>query len=228
MTTEQIELAQDLQDEGYSFREIAKELGVAKSTVERALKQAIGTTDEEEDEEAIIPATLPQVRQAAPEANLAVHALMADLYRQREVRQIETDRIDNRKQWFVDKVNRLIKELIKNAGRTTWDEGEVDDYILRVDTLKEKLLKFCEKHAIDEEGLQLWAVLTELVNFMTAHMKENRPWLGSEVTFNLSKEAIRSWKDNMVDEFDQEAYEADEDEEDEDEEDEEDEDEEDD
>lgn len=207
MTREQLGAIHELRSEGFSLREIATELDLPKSTVERACKSIQG-------EPSATPAP-PAPMAYAPDAMPGeLRQTAAQTY---QLQQQEDERVAKRQDWFVSKVNRLIKEVIANGRKTTWDEGDMDDFLLRSETLKEKLLAFCDRCAIDEEDLKIWFALDGLIDLVARSKEEGSGFFsGSEIEFNLSKKAIARWKELLIDDFTDEAPQDGDDEDDED------------
>ena len=102
------------------------------------------------------------------------------------------------------KFNRLVRELLKNCQDATWSEHEVNEYIDRAKVLKTKIGRFCEKYAIDEDGLAIWHYVAALVQLIEQTKEDNTAWFSSDVSFDFEKKQVRQIKAWLIEDFDAE------------------------
>lgn len=113
------------------------------------------------------------------------------------------ERTENRKAVLVSKFNRLVQELLDNCKKATWEGEEINEYLVRVDALKEKLFKFCERHGIDEEELAIWYSLHELISFWEKAKEDLTGWFSDDVELDCTVEEITTINSWFVSEFDE-------------------------
>ncbi|MBO0951578.1 hypothetical protein [Fibrella forsythiae] len=122
--------------------------------------------------------------------------------------QAEQTRIEGRKSLLVNKFNRLVQELLDNCKESTWEGEEVNEYLVRVDALKDKLIVFCDRHQIDEEELHIWHSLQALLTFWEKAKEDLTGWFSDDVELDLSKEEILNIKSWFVEFFDDQVTEV--------------------
>ena len=239
LTTDVIEQIIELREAGYSIREVASEVGVPKSTVERALKSdmpaAVSNTTP-------VPFAVnnPQVGESTNRTDQArLREREIDL-REKEIElekarlesqtkttdrleEAKAGRLEARKQVLADKFNRLLREFIDNCQESTWETDEVEDFIERADTLLGKVTALCESVPMDEESLAIWNHLDILIGFMEELLEgQGKGIFGkSAIELDLSDQeqnrfaefAILDFEDEYVEEEDREEDEDEKDEE---------------
>lgn len=239
MTNEQIAEAQQLREQGLSFRDIEKKLGpdVSKSAIERALKADPSTVnDTPAPAFGKRPATAESVELGKLDLTLTHERKMAELEirkeelalqrRQTELdaektenekrllrireqqfeqeQRAEEDKLASFKEMLVGKLNRLVRELLKNCQDSTWSGDDVDEYIERVKALKTQIGRFCDKHAFDEDGLAIWHHLAALLKLVEQTKESNTAWFGSNVSFDFDKKQVKQVKAWLIKDFDDE------------------------
>lgn len=66
----------------------------------------------------------------------------------------------------MSKYNRIISKLLENTRSAPWHKDEVQDLLDRAESVREKTLKLCNRHDIDEEEPALWHGLTALIGYL--------------------------------------------------------------
>lgn len=229
---EQTDQILELRESGYSIREIASEVGVPKSTVERALKSegpatvspraSLSVSNQSEEVQKIIANNRHEIEktklQIERENNelkkkeLEARILEANNQKARieasqkafELAENERmEKIEGRKRVLIDKFNRLLKEFTDNCQDSTWDASDVEDFIDRGDILLEKVTAFCGKIHVDEESLAIWNHLEILVDFIEEVLETKKSIFGkAELEFDLSKAERKRFEAYRVDDFD--------------------------
>ena len=232
LTDGQTEQILELRESGYSIREIASEVGVPKSTVERALKSegpatvspraSLSVSNQSEEVQKIAEnnkhereMTKLQIERENNELKLKeleARTLEASVQKarietsQKALEQAENERmekIEGRKRVLVDKFNRLLKEFTDNCQDSTWDTSDVEDFIDRGDILLEKVTALCGKIHADEESLVIWNHLEILLDYMDEVLEGKKSLFGkAEIEFDLSKVERRRFEAYRVDDFD--------------------------
>ena len=232
LTEEQTEQILELRESGYSIREIASEVGVPKSTVERALKSegpatvspraSLSVSNQSEEVQKIIANNRHEIDKTKllierenndlKKKELEARTLEASVQKarieatQKALQQAENERmekIEGRKRVLVDKFNRLLKEFTDNCQDSTWDQGDVEDFIDRGETLLEKVTALCGKIHVDEESLVIWNHLEILLDYMDEVLEGKKSVFGkAEIEFDLSKAERKRFKAYRVDDFD--------------------------
>ena len=232
LTDGQTEQILELRESGYSIREIASEVGVPKSTVERALKSegpatvspraSLSVSNQSEEVQKIIANNRHEIDKTKllierenndlKKKELEARTLEASVQKarieatQKALQQAENERmekIEGRKRVLVDKFNRLLKEFTDNCQDSTWDQGDVEDFIDRGETLLEKVTALCGKIHVDEESLVIWNHLEILLDYMDEVLEGKKSVFGkAEIEFDLSKAERKRFKAYRVDDFD--------------------------
>lgn len=240
LTTDVIEQIMELREAGYSIREVAREVGVPKSTVERAMKSDSPAAMSNATPVPFAVNNPPMGESANRTDQVRLREREIDL-REKEIElekaRIESqtkmterlegakaERLEARKQVLTDKFNRLIREFIDNCQDSTWEQDEVEDFIERADTLLGKVTALCESVPMDEESLAIWNHLDILIGFMGELLEgQGKGIFGkSAIELNLSHQeknrfaefAILDFEDEYVEE-EEDSEEDDEDEQDE-------------
>ncbi|MDB5243687.1 MAG: hypothetical protein JWP57_4312 [Spirosoma sp.] len=114
----------------------------------------------------------------------------------------ENARIIARGEVLVSKLNRLVQELLDSCRKATWQGEDVNEYLVRLDSLKEKVLKFCERNGIDEEELHIWQSINALSVFWEKAKEDLTGWFSDDVELNATKKEQAMFRSWLVSEFD--------------------------
>ena len=95
-----------------------------------------------------------------------------------------------RKEKLVDRHNGLVQELLDNCEDCTWSGEEVDDYLEKLESLKDKIVAFCQENSTDPTGLLIYQGLVFLSNDVEQESDEQNSGLfsGTSVEFDYSPE----------------------------------------
>lgn len=119
----------------------------------------------------------------------------------------EAFRIRARQDKLVSQYNRMIQDLLDSCDDCRWSGDEVDDYLERAETLKAKIVAFCNAHRIDERRLLMYVGLDYLINDIEEEKDEQTSgfFQSSSVDFDYSPEYQTKLKAYMVETFEQPA-----------------------
>lgn len=236
LTTDVIEQIIELREAGYSIREVASEVGVPKSTVERVLKSdspvpmsnatpipfvvnnpPIGESANRTDQ---VRLREREIALREKEIELEKVRIESETKMTDRLEVAKAGRLEARKQVLADKFNRLLREFNDNCQDSTWEHDEVEDFIERADTLLGKVTALCESVPLDEESLAIWNHLDILIGFMEELLEEqgNRIFGKSAIELDLSDQEQKRFAGFAILDFEDEYVEEEEDSEEEDEE----------
>jgi DNA repair exonuclease SbcCD ATPase subunit len=269
LTPQQISQALQLRKEGYSIRDVANELGVPKSRIERLNLQSMSSPsvsfnpqpdsreyelsnrerqinqqqaelDAKRDElnqkarlladqeQQILSRSnmfsittrehtrqldeLAQRQQALREEQLAfedrkkeIQQLLLKLPHREE--QYESFRKRARQDKLVNRYNRLIQEILDNCDDCRWSGDDVDDFLERAESIKDKVVAFCDANQIDERRLLIYQGLIFIINDIEEEQEDQTTGLFSSasVDIDFSPEHQAKYTSYLVQSFDQEA-----------------------
>lgn len=228
LSKERVDQIIELRDAGYSIREIASEVDVPKSTVERALKTEsqpsaplAGSPQVLEIKLSELPAkenekpaalTPDQLRLREREIDLSFEQIALEKHKIDAItrlseRSIEekAERLESRKRLLVNKFNRLLKEFTDNCQDSTWDRDEVEDFINMGDTLMGKIRALCDSADIDEGGLAIWNHLDTLIGQMEDTLEKPGGFFRkAEIEFDLTDAERKEFEDYVITDFEEE------------------------
>jgi predicted transcriptional regulator len=173
----------ELRVQGYSIRDIAAELGIPKSRVEKCLNENRDELDRLILDVADEPQPTPELDSTMIESLKRLEELHADIVRERsEMAQkkaelekmlsempnkqqvIEEYRKKSREAKLVNRTNRLINEVLDNCDDCSWSGDDIDDFQERAESLKDRVKSFCDANDIDETKLLIYQAITFLIN----------------------------------------------------------------
>lgn len=211
----------DLRVQGYSIRDIAAELGIKKSQVERMLnehrytltKMQGNVSDEPDGNRSTVTdeQTAETIRQleeihqqivrekaVLESRNKEMERLLALTPNKQQV--IEEFRRKTREEKLVARSNRLLNEVLENCDNCSWSDDEIDDFLERCENLKDRLKAFCDANDIDERKLLVYQAIDFIISSIEDDKAQSRSGIfsvfSSGVTLDYSedfKQKIRSF-----------------------------------
>ena len=115
-----------------------------------------------------------------------------------EEEQYQAFRIRDRQEKLVSRYNWLVQELLDNSDDCVWSGIEVDDYLERAESLKDKVAVFAEQNGIEPETLLIYWGLTALIHNVEVRAAEQTSGLfsGTSVTVDFDTDGhatIQTW-----------------------------------
>lgn len=159
-----------LKNDGWSLRNIAKELGLSVFTVRSILS-----------------------KQPQPEPSLVdttINSYPSDVIPKNEVRSLlsgiltkhSDEQTRSAKRQFVNRLNRLVKEWLDNSNDCEWSLEDLQDYRDSASRLKMDVINFCEILEMPFQGLAIYHNASELKRYFIDCLRDE-----SEVTFDLEE-----------------------------------------
>lgn len=175
-----------LKNDGWSLRNIAKEVGISVFTVRSILaKQA----------------------QSAPSnlVDTAVDSYPHDSIPKTEVKNllsgllVEHSNLQLRlaKRQLVDQFNRLVDEWLDNSDDCTWDYDDLQMYADSVTRIKKDVFDFCEHLGIEAQNLAIFRNASEIKRSFMEDLKEK-----SDVTFDFDDDVYEMVESLKIEDFD--------------------------
>lgn len=227
MNEEQITEIKRLNTEGYSPRDIADELKIEIDQVETVLASSDeAATDggkengdiDDDDLETIAKvidrlrrekAELAQERERVAAERQELTNKMGQLPQHEE--QYESFKTRTHRAKMTARFNYLLNELIEDCQKSTWSGAEVDDYLERASSLREKVKKFCDGNRIDERRLLIFQGLGHVIEKITAMQKNQTSGLfsGRSVRFDFKPETKAAVEAFRITDFEDEIQQSD-------------------
>lgn len=144
-----------------------------------------------------------QERQAFEQRQQEFQRELATMPRQEETYELYRQRAQQEK--LVNRYNRLVQELLDNSDDCRWTGDEVDEYLERLQTLKAKVVNFCNANQIDERRLLLFQGIEFLIKDVEEEQEEQTSGLfsSSAVCFDYSDDTQAKISAYIVQNFEQ-------------------------
>lgn len=115
-----------------------------------------------------------------------------------------------RKEKLAKRYNGLVQELLVNCDGCTWSGEDVDDYLERLESLKDKIIAFCDENGINPAELLLFQGLIFLSNDVEGETEHQTSGLfsGSSVKFNYGPDYQAKLQSLTIQTFDDPAPEG--------------------
>lgn len=174
-----------LKNDGWSLRNIAKEVGISVFTVRSILaKQAQPTPD------IVDTAVDAYPDESVPKAE--VKNLLSGLLAEHSNNQLRAA-----KKKYVDQFNRMIDEWLDNSDGCTWDAHDLNMFNDSITRLKKDLFEFCEGLGISTEDLAIFHNAAEVKLVFMEFLK-----IKNDVTFDFDDELYGIIDSLKVEDFD--------------------------
>ena len=171
-----------LKNDGWSLRNIANEVGISVFTVRSILNNR--------------PQSMPVF------ADSAINSYPSDAIPKNEVKAllsgILTEQLQSDKKQFVNRLNRLVKELLDNSNHCTWSREDLQDYTKSVSRLKMDVIHFCEKLEMSFQDLAVYHNTSEIKRYFLDCLKEE-----AEVLFEFEESFTELVESLKIDSFDE-------------------------
>jgi len=144
-----------------------------------------------------------QERQAFEQRQQEFQRELSAMPRQEET--YERYRLRANQEKMVSRYNRLVQELLNNSSDTRWTGDEVDEYLERLETLKKKVVSFCDANQIDERRLLLFQGIEYLIKEVEEEQDEQTSGIfsNSSVTFDYGDQYQEKISAYIVQSFEQ-------------------------
>lgn len=144
-----------------------------------------------------------QERQAFEQRQQEFQRELSAMPRQEET--YERYRLRAHQEKLVSRYNRLVQELLNNSSDTRWTGDEVDEYLERLQTLKKKVVSFCDANQIDERRLLLFQGIEFLIQEVEEEQERQTSGFlsGTSVVFDYSDQYHAKISAYIVQSFDQ-------------------------
>lgn len=175
-----------LKNDGWSLRNIAKEVGISVFTVRSILaKQAQSAPI------SIVDTAVDSYPHESIPKN-EVKSLLSGLLVEHSNLQLRLA-----KRQLVDQFNSLVDEWLDNADDCTWSYDDLKMYVNSVTRIKKDVFDFCEHLGIEAQNLAIFHNASEIKRSFMEDLKEK-----SDVTFDFDDDFYETIESLKVEDFD--------------------------
>lgn len=175
----------EMRNNGWSLRNIAKELGISVFSVRSILSKQ------------------PQITPTSVDDTLMSYP--SDMIPKKEVGNLlsgilakhSDEQTQKMKKQFVNRLNRLVKEWLDNSDDCEWSLDDLSDYKEAASHLKMDVIRFCEQLEIPFQELAIYHNASELRRAFMSFLRDE-----SEMTFDFDDECYDLVESMKVEDFD--------------------------